>query len=195
LIAGDAWNANVIMGEGGNDIIHGNGISSEDQTDFLAGGDGNDQLYGKGSALLIGDAGDDLLQEGSVTYDPGGWLHYPGASAGITVRLGAGTATGQGNDTLVNITALTATPYDDVLLGDGGPNYINGGSGNDVIRGWRGADYLVGGISWDDAENGNDALYGGAGPDHLSVYDEDGVRGGDRVDGQRGHDVCARNRP
>jgi Ca2+-binding RTX toxin-like protein len=164
LIAGASWNATYVRGEGGNDIIHGYDKWSGEGYDFLAGGDGDDKLYGKGLATLIGDAGNDLLQVGRVTYTPYAWLHYPAAPSPITAKLGAGTVTGQGTDRLVKVSSLTATPYDDVLMGSGGPNYLNGSADNDVLRGWRGSDYLVGGGSYEMAgSEGMDFLYGGRG--------------------------------
>jgi Ca2+-binding RTX toxin-like protein len=194
LIAGDAWNGSFIQGEGGDDLIYSHGGYS-DSTNFLAGGEGDDEIHGKGWVdVLRGDAGDDLLDGGSqpdedlvdrVTYSPFRGSHgtYPGATRGIFVRLGKAIVTGEGTDTLVNIERVGPTQYDDIIWGDSRPNNLDGGGGNDIIRGRGGADFLG-------DYSGLDSLYGGGGPDTLYVND---AQGGDLADGKRGRDLCRRD--
>lgn len=76
----------------------------------------------------------------------------------VTADLGEGTATGWGDDTLVNFEDLTGSFFRDRLVGDDGPNLIWGGNGNDIIEGEDGDDLLLG-------VDGYDRLNGGAGDD------------------------------
>jgi Ca2+-binding RTX toxin-like protein len=149
----------------GNDLIEGgNGH------DLMRGNEGNDQLYGEADDdYLDGGEGDDLLDGGSgidrVTY-------APSATGGVTVDLniqGVAQNTGQGMDTLVGIENLSGTSYDDTLIGDGGDNWLWGGSdglgvtGNDTISGNGGNDLI-------EVGTGNHILDGGSGTDTLSLY-------------------------
>ena len=94
--------------------------------------------------FLNGGLGDDILDGGS------GWdraTYSTGATAGVTVDLnivGVAQNTGsQGFDTLIGIEHVSGTRFDDVLTGDGGDNWIWGGSdgsgvtGNDTSVGRR----------------------------------------------------------
>src|SRR5581483_5088751 len=94
------------------------------------------------------------------------------ASGPVTVDLTAGTATGMGNDTLVDVQnatgsnfgdTITGNSLDNVLSGSDGNDVIDGGAGNDTLNGDDGADTLVGGSS----ANGSDTLNGDAGNDTL----------------------------
>jgi Ca2+-binding RTX toxin-like protein len=62
----------------------------------------------------------------------------------VTVSLAAGTATGQGSDTLATIEHVTGSAYADTLTGDSNANTLTGGAGNDQIGGGAGADTLYG---------------------------------------------------
>ena len=58
----------------------------------------------------------------------------------VTVSLAAGTATGQGSDTLTDIENITGSAYADTLTGDGNANVLSGGAGGDALDGGAGAD-------------------------------------------------------
>ncbi|HWL65887.1 MAG TPA: calcium-binding protein, partial [Actinomycetota bacterium] len=179
--------ADEIYARGGNDLVCGGGgrdvvLGEEDADrldggpgiDFLFGGGGNDKLELGGGLVNGGDGGDgddsivgnDLLRG----IDLAGFSQ---SSDAVTVDLQAGTATGNGRDTLEEIEGAVGTPKADTLLGDAGTNVLFGGSGNDSIDG-RGnlgntdsplaeeGDLLYGdGIS--DEPPGNDTLTGGSG--------------------------------
>lgn len=68
------------------------------------------------------------------------------------------------------------TSGDDVILGTGGADTINGLGGNDTICGGNGADVINGG-------GGDDTIYGGAGADLI-----DGGGGNDELYGEAGND-------
>ena len=94
------------------------------------------------------------------------------ATAGVLVDLnivGVPQATGQGNDTLIGIEHATGTRFNDVLIGDGGDNWLWGGSdasgvtGNDIILAGGGNDLVEVGA-------GNHLLAGGSGNNSLSLW-------------------------
>jgi Ca2+-binding RTX toxin-like protein len=142
---------------------------------------GNDRLVGgPGNDRLLGGANVDLVI-------------YTGATNGVDVDLGAGVATGEGND-VIDAKAVEGSPFGDMLttgpggwamyggggedLLQGGPGHevLYGGSGNDVVRGEGGDDLLFGDTLTEGAETGNDALF--AGPGQNQLY---GGRGNDSL--------------
>lgn len=140
----------------GNDL--GNKIVGNSEKNVLTGLAGNDQLFGgAGNDVLLGGVGADLLN-GGAGIDR---AQYSQATAGLRADLQApGTNTREAaGDTYVSIENLFGTRFNDVLLGDSGPNALYGHLGNDVLYG----------------RAGNDALYGGANPDRF-VF----AAGGDR---------------
>jgi Ca2+-binding RTX toxin-like protein len=154
IMTGDASN-NGFSGSGGNDLLYG-----ADGDDILSGGAGDD--------LLDGGAGEDIA---AFDYD-----------AGVTVSLEivGGQDTGQGIDTLVDIEDLRGGQFTDVLTGDAGDNYIDGGlGGDDRLFGRAGVDHLFGspfGTNYLDGGTGADVMVGGSGSDTFIV---DNI--GDRV--------------
>lgn len=152
-------NADLIYGGIGNDIIYGYdggdtlyGGWDDDtlygglQPDILYGEDGNDSLYGEAdNDMLHGGFGDDLL-DGGDGYD---WAVYWNSTSGVMVDLRAGTATGEGEDELVSIEAVIGSDQEDILIGNAGPNNLEGGWGNDTIYATTGIDVLEGGDGFD----------------------------------------------
>ena len=141
----------VLMGGGGNDKINGGGGN-----DRICGGDGNDKLTGgPGNDKMDGEAGTDQVK-------------YAKATTGVTVDLGAKTATGQGNDKLLSIENIVGSNFADTIGGTSGANYIKGLDGDDELNGKAGDDTLIG--SADD-----DILLGGGGNDELKGAANDDV--------------------
>jgi Ca2+-binding RTX toxin-like protein len=129
----------VIKGLGGNDFICGFGgndkIIGGFGSDTLSGDAGNDSLSGgSGIDFLLGRGGDDTLN-GGAGFDLASFFTAPGP---VTADLTMGTATGEGNDTLVSISDLQGSKFDDTLTGDSGENFISPGQGNDAIDGGDG---------------------------------------------------------
>ena len=120
-------------------------------------GDGNANTYrgGAGDDLVYGSAGDDTLDGGSGTGDR---LDYFSDTAGITVNLTAGTATGAaiGTDTISNFERIDGGSGGDSLTGSSGAEILLGFGGDDIIFGTA----------------GNDSLNGGAGTDTVSYVDD-----------------------
>jgi hypothetical protein len=169
----------TIIGSDGNDVITGTSgndvIAAYDGNDTISAGAGNDTVCsGDGTDTLIGDAGDDTL-------DAGGGIDtasFPG-TVGVVANLAAGTASGQGSDTLLGIENLTGSSATDTLTGDANPNVISGMDGDDTLAGSDGDDMIDGGA-------GNDILSGGGGNDSLLGGD-----GNDTVSGDGGNDTAS----
>jgi hypothetical protein len=77
------------------------------------------------------------------------------------VSLAAGTARGQGSDTLRHIQNVVGGRFNDTLIGDDRSNGLEGAAGDDELIGRGGGDFLVGG-------KGKDTIDGGAGNDVCS---------------------------
>ena len=85
---------------------------------------------------------------------------------GVNVDLGAGTAVGEGNDTLSDIEGVSGSPFaDDTLVGDQEDNYLDGYGGDDTLSGLGGDDWLSGGA-------GDDQIDGGPGTYDLAEFYE-----------------------
>ncbi|MDQ3592736.1 MAG: hypothetical protein M3386_07545 [Actinomycetota bacterium] len=158
----------VMLGLGGNDTLLGGGGS-----DRLCGGTENDTLEGgSGDDILRGEAGNDTLRPGSGNDSAHGdagtdRLEFTGATAGVSVDLATGSASGQGSDTVATTENVTGTGFRDILRGDALANRLVGAGGNDDLYGRDANDTLAGGSGNDvlRGQNGNDALNGGLGTD------------------------------
>ncbi len=192
-----------IDGGAGNDTICGLGNG-----DTLVGGPGDDRLLGGlddyyvpddgyfGDTLVPGpgndhvDLGDDPASanvddvDRPARYDR---LLYEDAPGPVTVDLSAGTATGEGTDTIVVPAysgGIVGSAYDDVLPGPAGPDRNVGGAGDDRILALGGDDELEPG-------EGDDVVRGADGDDYVMSPDT----GRDRLYGDDGQDfVEARGR-
>jgi len=168
----------VITGLGGDDFIRGLGgddlICAGPGDDFIRGDHGDDVIYaGAGDDWISGGSGDDWVS-GGAGHDV---VAYHDAFGPVTVRLLAGTATGEGSDVLRRIEEVIGSRFGDVLVGGPIANVLRGGLGDDVIRGGGAADVLWGGP-------GDDHIYGNGGDDFLW-----GGRGDDLLVGGLGHDT------
>jgi len=140
-------------------------------------GDGDDNVLrgGDGPDTLSGGAGNDTLDGGSDVDT----VDFGLSDAGVEVSLGKGTATGAGEDTLIDVENVIGSDKADTLNGEEGINTLDGGDGSDVLNGRGGGDELQGG-------DGRDSLFGQKGRDDLSAG-----AGNDRLDGGKGkNDVC-----
>jgi Ca2+-binding RTX toxin-like protein len=148
----------VIVALGGNDTI-----DARDGDDLVCAGDGNDIVNGGDGFVsgIDGGAGDDTIDGGDAAI---GIAIYRTAPGPVTVDLAAGTASGWGEDKLVNIDAVIGSRAADSLTGDNEFNLLSGGYGNDVINGGGGPDVLSG-------DEGADTIDGGSGRDEASYYD------------------------
>ena len=150
----------------GNDLA--NDITGNDASNTIEAGSGDDIVNaGGGNDVIIGGhgAGDDNYDGGSGRYDR---IKYVSALANITINLATGAAyatagndaAGIGEDTLTNIEDVTASNYNDTIIGDSNANNIDGGLGNDSIDGGAGSDI---------------ATYSGAYADYTLTDNQDGT--------------------
>lgn len=171
----------VIDGAGGNDLIDGRGGA-----DLMIGGAGNDimKVDSRGDAVseIAGGGTDTVLA--SVTFDLSNSRQAMGAIENVTLT-GSASTDATGNE-LAN-----------VLIGNGGRNYLRGADGNDILAGGCGDDWLTGGNGSDTLAgnagddrvaggNGNDTQVGGTGNDQMAGGD-----GNDTLSGGAGHDWLA----
>jgi Ca2+-binding RTX toxin-like protein len=180
--------ANVLVGEGGNDSILGfggdddlrgsggnDGIDGNGGKDVIAGGEGADALAGGTASDLFlegeqaGPTGPDSVSGGSGK----DMVTYAGRRNGVRVSLGGrGSDGGRGEGDRVggDVERARGTKKRDVLVGSGGKNTLIGASGNDILQGRGGVDRLIGGAGSDRLDGGpaNDVCRGGGGRDVLT---------------------------
>lgn len=192
----------AVLGTAFDDILGGDAAANT-----LAGGAGDDVLEGRGgNDRLDGGAGEDTAR-------------FLSATGGVAVDLAAGTATGDGTDTLLGIEHALGGGAGDTLLGSAAANHLRGGSGDDLLDGGAGADTLDGGEGLDtvrfqlhgsaaviaslsagaasgagaDVLTGIENLIGGEGSDALTgnalVNRLSGVSGADTLNGLDGADI------
>ena len=128
-------------------------VTGSDDDDIIYGGDGGNQIEGKG--------GDDKIYGGA------GKDYLYGFSGDDTIYGGASDDHIQGMD---GDDTLYGGDGDDSLVGGSGTNQLNGGAGNDYLVGDSDIDQLNGGAGNDalHGNDGDDVLYGGAGNDALN---------------------------
>jgi Ca2+-binding RTX toxin-like protein len=164
----------VVVGSSRADTL--NGTASGD---FLVGGGGNDHLWGfGGSDFLTGQGGHDELHSGSGDLDqleggPGNDFYdgagggptaiFAGAAGPVVVDLGAGTASGEGADTLAGVTGVFGSSFADTLTGSDAGVILIGLDGDDTLTGGAGIDVVEGG-------DGSDSIDGGANLDATSYF-------------------------
>lgn len=149
--------ADTFTGDGIANVLIGNGGA-----DSLTGGAGNDTLRGG--------TGNDTIDGGTDTDT----VDYSTAAAAVTVNLGSGTASNDGDggsDTLSNIENVIGSAYNDSITGSNSSNLLNGGAGNDTISGSGADDTIIGGA-------GNDTISGNGNTDTV---DYSGAAGGINV--------------
>lgn len=141
----------------------GDDLRGDDGNNLIDGDGGNDDLSGlEGNDWLVGGPGNDTIDGGEGTYD---LVDYSNTAflevvAAVTVDLSAGTARGQGNDTIAGTEATKGSSLNDVIRGNGLVNLLFGEGGNDDILGSGGNDFIDGGP-------GPDAANGQAGTDNC----------------------------
>ena len=170
IVGTNSTDADTIIGDSASNVLSGldgdDTLKGESGLDTLDGGLGDDTLFGGADAdILIGGEGlHDIVDYSDVVAN------------GVKVDLEAGTATGDGNDTLETIEDIRGSDLVDTLSGDALVNTIYGGDGADVLEGGAEIDSLYG-------EGGDDILRGDEGNDFLFGGDTLGVdTGSDTAD-------------
>ena len=166
-VSGQGSSGDVLTGGSGNDRVDGGAgvdtIFETADTNFTLtatslSGLGSDTLVSVERAILVGGAGNNLIDASMFT------------GVGIEGVLLLGD---DGDDVLIgspHIDQLNGSAGDDTLLGGNSRDTLRGGSGADVLNGGSGNDLVVGqGGSGDvlTGGTGDDTLNGGAGTDSL----------------------------
>jgi Ca2+-binding RTX toxin-like protein len=191
----------TLLGKGGRDFLFGGAAD-----DVLTGGDADDSSFGQNdNDRLIWNPGDDTdLNEGGPGVD----------NVEVNGGNGAEVFTTTANGARVRFDRLTPAPFsldigtsENLILNANGGNdefsatgnlaaliqiTVDGGTGQDILRGSNGADRLIGGddIDFLDGQQGNDVALMGAGDD---TFQWDPGDGSDIVEGQNGTDVLLFN--
>jgi hypothetical protein len=128
-------------------------------------------IGGSGNDILTGDANDNVFTGGlgkdTISGGSGVDALVETRDANFTLTNTSLTVDGVSEDTLFSIEAarLTGGPGNNTLNASTftlGATVLDGGAGNDTLRGGSGADVLTSGA-------GDDALYGGAGDDRFDI--------------------------
>lgn len=180
-VIGSSFDDNLTAGNADSNLIGGAGndtLTGGDGFDFLNGGDGNDNLVDPNNGLLSGDAGDDFI-DGTAHYENdsnGVFVNYSDQSVDVhgdgSLVLAARTAIdGYGDTDSFGAAAvnLHASNHDDHVTGSNDGQFIWLRAGDDTAFGLDGDDSFIAG-------SGNDVLDGGAGFDWLR-YQDDGFDG------------------
>jgi Ca2+-binding RTX toxin-like protein len=211
LLLGGAGN-DTLTGGTGNDTVRGG--AGDDTINYTVDSHGVDSVDGGADTdtlVLTSGSGDQFLNVTfngtSITVFEGGTLAnvesvtanlgsggdvlvYESTTAGVTVNLALGTASGFSS--IAEIESVRSDAGADVLTGDsinnrlngqGNNDTIDGGGGNDTLTGGLGADLLTGGTGDDtflylaNAESGTTA----ATRDSITDFQGAGVAGGDLI--------------
>jgi Ca2+-binding RTX toxin-like protein len=137
-----------LSGSAYDDFLWGN-----DSTNTLAGQGGDDYMYGNGGADIL---------DGGTGWDTATYTRAA-ATEGVYISLitGLGFGGDAEGDRLFSIEEVSGSIYDDVLVGNDGPNHFWGSSGHDSLKGGGGVDTLM-------DNSGNDLLDGGSGADQMA---------------------------
>ena len=120
-------------------VATGDGNDTLDRVEGFIGGRGNDRLTGWiFDDTIDGGPGNDVI-DGQGGND---WAVFDSATAAITADLAAGTATGQGSDTLARVENLRGGPQPDQLRGNDAANTLVAGA-YDFLEGRGGPDVLT----------------------------------------------------
>jgi Ca2+-binding RTX toxin-like protein len=197
---GQAGN-DTLLGKGGPDLLFGGS-----ENDTMTGGDADDRVFGQGgNDRMLWNPGDDTdLDEGGDAAD----------TVEVNGGNGAEQFTTTANGTRVRFDRVDPAPFSIdigtseslVLDANGGDDRssatgnlaalikstVDGGTGNDDIRGSNGADVMIAGDGNDfvDGQQGNDVAFMGAGDD---TFQWDPGDGSDIVEGQDGSDSITFN--
>lgn len=185
----------VIIGHGSDDIICGGG-----GRDVLRGNPGDDVLDGQeNSDRFLGGLGDDRMIGANGYLDT---VLFKDVRTRLRVDLKAGSATGEGNDTIERINSVVGTPGNDVIRGNGSHDFLHGGKGRDLLDGRGSGDDLEGGPGADELIGGadgngwgpNEAIYSSADAAVKVDLAERQATGGDGTDELRNIDAARGSR-
>jgi len=170
----DDFVLSIVMGPGANYV-------GTEGNNWLQGNFRADRLFGLGGDdALVYSAGPDIYDGG-----PDNDTLYYGGPNGITIQLGA--SSGQ----FISIENVSATEFDDTVIGNDAANVIRTRGGNDTIYGYGGNDIISADGDRDPAlgaGGGVDHVYAGDGDDTIQITYFGLVEAGEVFDGGAGFD-------
>ena len=188
-LAGDEG-ADVVAGGSGRDLLYGGDGNDTMRagggpSSVMYGNRGNDRLFGgEGFDTLLGLDGNDALDGGGGNFDVASYL-FAQNPEGVSASLTNGTASGEGEDTLVGIESLQGSNQGDELVGDAQFNVFYPMEGDDAVFGGAGRDLVS--FVFSDRGVTADTFFGqatGEGADSLvSVSDLQGSEFADTLTG------------
>ena len=121
----------INVADSDDSVTIGASVNSTIPSITINGGTGNDTLTNNSnrSVTFIGGPGNDTIT-GLGNHDT---VDYSSSPNGVDVDLLAGTATGDGSDTLTNIGNVIGSSHDDTIAGDDRANDLQGGVGTDTV--------------------------------------------------------------
>jgi Ca2+-binding RTX toxin-like protein len=136
---------------------HDDTLTGDPGTNYLFGGDGNDQISSGSNSGSFGETSDNGSDEvfefdfmggdgGDDTITGGAGLQvvdFTSSDEPVDVDLTSGVATGDGNDTISEVNVVIGSFLSDVLTGDDEGNGFEGGGGSDTIDGQDGTDVAI----------------------------------------------------
>ncbi|MBA2953626.1 hypothetical protein GON03_04810 [Nocardioides sp. MAH-18] len=150
--------AGTALGEDGNDNIWSSRDEDDPASDMrLLGGAGSDYLNVdvQNGRRCDPQRCHDVVDGGA---DRGDLIRLSMATRGLRLDLRTGHGRyGRVGVTVHGVENVKASMYDDVVIGDAGPNRLLGRSGRDVLVGGGGDDTLLGGLDRDRAAGGSGA--------------------------------------
>jgi Ca2+-binding RTX toxin-like protein len=184
VLFGDGGDDRLLGGDGGDRLSGGDDndrLFGENGNDTLTGDAGNDTLDGgTGNDRLLGGDNNDVFTDifGTDVMDGGFGLNrvdYSDYYGRIVVNLanqtgrqeaatwqvdetgGSYSFNNEGTDTLISISDVVGTLFDDRITGSSGNNHLLGSAGGDTLSGGGGNDTLEGGTGRDQLTGGADA--------------------------------------
>jgi len=149
----------TLVGGSGDDVL----LGSETDATELYGDGGDDRLESRGGLIRVHGGGGSDTMIGSPQI--GDIVLYDTSGRGVSVTLDGRRNDGAPGerDLVSEIEDFIGSPYDDIFVGDEGPNWAWGARGYDRLYGRGGADELL-------ADYDGGLLHGGPGPDFLSSF-------------------------
>ncbi len=131
----------------------GEGSDTFGNMEIIEGSRRGDSLWGDDTANTFYPLGGNDAVDGRGGFD---FVVFVQSLLAVTVDLGGGVASGNGDDSLTSIEGVVGTLFEDALTGDDGDNALYGLHGDDELDGRGGSDYLNGGPDTDTCTNGED---------------------------------------
>ena len=127
----------TVTGQGADTLVNIENVIGSNFDDTIAGDAGKN--------IIDGGLGNDTLdgRDGTDT------VSFQSSTAGVTVNLSKGTATGEGTDTLRSFGNVIGSNQNDTIIGSNGDNVLDGRGGFDTMQGLGGNDTYIVDLSGD----------------------------------------------